>query len=297
MYLKFIGVVSKKKYYESEKLFQIEESPTFITQSENYVKLRMGLPFLTNAKTEVTLGYGYLYDKYYQSNTVDYSQIQADRSSYRLAMGSLRFEKNTLNSFMFPVTGNRVSVIGEAVYGREMFRPSDPNLHTEKATHSWLQLSGTYDQYFNTAPKFTLGVRSEIVVSSKNFFSNYTATIIQAPAFTPTPHSKMVFNEAFRANQYIAAGILPIWKIINNLQLRTELYGFVPFFEIKQGKNNQPYYGRFMNSFKYMGEIALVYDLPFASISIYTNHYSYPKKNWNFGIGLGLLLYNPKFLE
>lgn len=61
----------------------------------------MGLPFLTNAKTEVTLGYGYLYDKYYQSNTVDYSQIQADRSSYRLAMGSLRFEKNTLNSFMF----------------------------------------------------------------------------------------------------------------------------------------------------------------------------------------------------
>ena len=36
MYLKFIGVVSKKKYYESEKLFQIEESPTFITQSENY---------------------------------------------------------------------------------------------------------------------------------------------------------------------------------------------------------------------------------------------------------------------
>lgn len=70
-----------------------------------------------------------------------------------------------------------------------------------------------------------------------------------------------------------------------------------PFFEIKQGKNNQPYYGRFMNSFKYMGEIALVYDLPFASISIYTNHYSYPKKNWNFGIGLGLLLYNPKFLE
>lgn len=91
MYLKLIGVLSKKKYYESEKLFLIEESPTFITQSESYIKLRMGLPFLTNAKTEISLGYGYLSDKYYQSNTIDYSQTKADRSSYRLAMGSLRF--------------------------------------------------------------------------------------------------------------------------------------------------------------------------------------------------------------
>ena len=52
-----------------------------------------------------------------------------------------------------------------------------------------------------------------------------------------------------------------------------------------------------MNSFEYIGEVALVYDLPFASISMYVNKYSYPKNNWNFGIGLGFLLYNAKFIE
>ena len=72
---------------------------------------------------------------------------------------------------------------------------------------------------------------------------------------------------------------------------------FAPFYKIKRGENNKPYYGKFMNSFEYIGEVALVYDLPFASISMYVNKYSYPKNNWNFGIGLGFLLYNAKFIE
>ncbi|MFL1682450.1 patatin-like phospholipase family protein [Coprobacter secundus] len=301
MYLKLMGVHSKKKYYESEKLFYIDESPTFITNGESYFKLRVGLPFLTTGKTELSAGYGTLTDRYYQSNVVDYSQTTADKSSYKLFMGSIRFEKNTLNSFMFPVSGNSISVVGEAVYGKEYYYASEgkeiSKRSTNKNKHSWLQLTGQTNHYLNLSQKFTFGIRSEIVLSSKGFFDNYTSTIIQAPAFTPTPHSKMVFNEAFRATQYIAAGVLPIWKIVNKLQLRTELYGFAPFYKIKRGENNKPYYGKFMNSFEYIGEVALVYDLPFASISMYVNKYSYPKNNWNFGIGLGFLLYNAKFIE
>lgn len=302
MYLKVIGSYSKKKYFESEKLFYTDESPTFIANAESYAKIRLGLPFLTTGKTELTVGYGLLSDNYYQSNVVDYSQTTSDKSNYKFLMGSLRFEKNTLNSFMFPVTGSSISVIGEAAYGKEYYYASNgktrPKQSTDKAKHSWLQMTAQSQNYFGLTPKFTLGVRGELVLSSKSFFNNYTSTIIQAPAFTPTPHSKMVFNEAFRATQYIAAGILPIWHIINKLQLRTELYGFVPFYKIKSEKNtNKPYYGKFMRSFEYIGEIALVYDLPFASISIYVNKYSYPKDNWNFGVGLGFLLYNPKFLE
>lgn len=46
-----------------------------------------------------------------------------------------------------------------------------------------------------------------------------------------------------------------------------------------------------------MGEAAFVVHLPFTSISLYANGYSYPSKNFNFGINIGYLLFNPKLLD
>ncbi len=134
--------------------------------------------------------------------------------------------------------------------------------------------------------------------------NNYTSSILQAPAFTPTPHSMIAFNEAFRANQYVAAGISPIIKLSKLLHFRTDFYVFSPIYEIKKEittVNNQtvytPYYGSFLKSIKYMGEAAFVLQLPFASISLYANGYSYPKQNFNFGLNIGYLIFNPKMLD
>ena len=136
-----------------------------------------------------------------------------------------------------------------------------------------------------------------MVVSSKNLMNNYTSTVIQAPAFTPTPHSQIIFNEAFHANQYVAGGISPILKLGRLLHLRFDMYAFAPLYKIKKESNQLPYYGKFMNSFEYMGEAALVFQLPFISISLYSNGYSYPKENFNFGLNIGYLIFNPKMLD
>lgn len=54
--------------------------------------------------------------------------------------------------------------------------------------------------------------------------------MMQAGEFAPTPHSKLMYNEAFRANQYVAAGIKPIYVLNDMFQFRTEFYGFTPIF-------------------------------------------------------------------
>ena len=92
-------------------------------------------------------------------------------------------------------------------------------------------------------PKFTLGWMAEALYSSKNFSENYTATMMQAGEFAPTPHSKLMYNEAFRANQYVAAGIKPIYVLNDMFQFRTEFYGFTPIFPIKKNALNKAYYG------------------------------------------------------
>ena len=298
MYLKMQAVASKQKFYQNETLFYSDRMPSFVTQSEQYVKLRLGLPFLTSSKAVVSVGYGSMTDRYYQSNTVDFSSTEQDRSRYNLFVASMKFDRNNLNSYMYPTAGTDCSVLGLLAYGKEHFTPYNTDLQPNSTqTLSWLQLEGNIHTYIPLGNKFVLGLRGKAVVSSKGLLSNYTSTLAQAPAFTPTPHSQTIFNPAFRSTQYLAAGVIPIWKILNNLQFRNEFYLFAPFRQIYEGENYEPYYGKAFTKYHFMGESSLVLNLSFASISLYANYYDYPARNWNFGINIGLLVFSPKFLQ
>ena len=298
MYLKMQAVASKQKFYQNETLFYSDRMPSFVTQSEQYVKLRLGLPFLTSSKAVVSVGYGSMTDRYYQSNTVDFSSNEQDRSRYNLFVASMKFDRNNLNSYMYPTAGTDCSVLGLLAYGKEHFTPYNTDLQPNSTqTLSWLQLEGNIHTYIPLGHKFVLGLRGKAVVSSKGLLSNYTSTLAQAPAFTPTPHSQTIFNPAFRSTQYLAAGVIPIWKILNNLQFRNEFYLFAPFRQIYEGENYEPYYGKAFTKYHFMGESSLVLNLSFASISLYANYYDYPARNWNFGINIGLLVFSPKFLQ
>ncbi len=304
MYMRLMGVYSNRKYYNSENLFYENDVLAFIRQNEVFAKLRIGFPFLMKGKAEISLGYGNLRDYYYQSNNVDFADIGFDRSSYNLGVGTFRIEQNSLNYKQYATEGSNQYLLAQLVVGRENYTsapiptPEGGSLTThEEKDHSWMQMKGYIRRYYTVSPKFNYGLHLEGVISGKNFFNNYTSTIIQAPAFTPTLHSMTVFNEKLRANQYLAGGVIPIWKINRLFHLRTELYGFIPFNEIKRGPNNKAYEGEFLQDIEYIGEASLVCQLPFMSISVFGNKYSYPKDNWNFGLNIGFLFFSPKLIE
>lgn len=306
-YLNWEGVYSDKRYQEGQSLFYEDVLPAFIKQKELYMKLKLGFPFLNRAKSEIGFAYGQLNDYYFQSTNMLFPNSKFDHSWYNLFSGSLSIERNSLDAKQYPIAGRKQLLFAQYVTGTENYQPSLPtpdNAAFKRRVHSWLQLKGQWLHYETLSRRFNLGFQGELVISSKNLMNNYTASVLQAPAFTPTPHSRIVFNEAFRANQYLAAGISPILKFSKLLHFRLDLYGFAPLYEIKKEeiKTNDsylavPYYGKFMNSFKYMGEAALVLQLPFASISLYANGYSYPAKNFNFGLNIGYLIFNPKMLD
>ena len=293
-YLKINGVVSRKKYYESEELFKIEELPTFITTNESYIRLHFGIPVGIPARTEISSGYGYLWDTYYPTNVYDYT-VNADRSSYWLGITSADFDYNTLNAPVYATAGSRYRITGSVVYGTETYTPYWGT--RSKQFHTWLQLSAKIEHYFQMLPHITVGIRGELFASTKKRLQSYTGTIVQAPGFTPTPHSQMVFNEGFHANQYIAGGVMPIYKVLKNMQLRGEFYAFSPFRKILRDDDySAKYADGYFTHIEFLGEISLVYKLPFATLSAFANYYTYPSNNWNFGFALGFLLYNPRFL-
>lgn len=299
-YLEILYNLHQTKFYESEKLFDTSDQPCFINQSESYTKMEIGLPFRLTGKAVVSIGYGYLFDRYYQSNSLDFQNLPPDNSKYKLAKAGLTLEMNTLNNRMYPNGGHRITVNGYGAIGNEYFKKGVQSNgiggYFHKNTVSWLQAEIDMENYHVFGSWFSLGTRLNGVISNKRVFSNYTATLLQAPGFTPTPHSRTIFNPEFHSLQYGAAGVIPIVNFTKDFNLRMEAYSFFPFKKVLTNKYGEPYRGNFFNKPVWLVESSLVYNLPFTSISLFGNYYSAPKSSWNFGLNIGFLIRAPKFL-
>ena len=299
---RLLGSISTFDYYKKDKLFSRNNRPSFNSKDERFVKLMLALPFLANKRAEFGFGYGALTDNYYQSSVIDFSNDRADQSTYKLLGGSIGFYGSTVDSRQYATRGYYEKLIAQVFMGHEWFAPgtsaaSKDQEPVNKKGQSWLQISYMKEAYHRLASRFVLGWMTEALYSSKNFSTNYTATMMQAGEFAPTPHSQLMYNEAFRANQYVSAGIKPIVVFNDMFHLRTEFYGFMPIFPIKRNEMNQAYYGKAFSEFQYMGELSLVCKLPFGAISAYVNHYSSPNNEWNVGLTLGWQLFNYRFIE
>ena len=296
---RLIASLSTFDYYKKDKLFSKNDKPSFNSKDERFVKLMVALPFLANKRAEISIGYGKLQDNYFQSSVINFDKDRSDRSTYNLLGGAIGFYGSTLNARQYATKGYFEKLVAQVFSGKEKFIPGNPTETsvTTKERQSWLQISYMKYAYHTVSPKFTLGWMAEMLYSSKNFSENYTATMLQAADFSPTPHSKLMYNEAFRANQFLAAGIKPIFVFNDMFQFRSEFYGFVPIFPIKKNALNKAYYGKAFSRFEYIGEISVICQLPFGAISAYVNHYSSPKKEWNVGLTLGWQLFNYRFIE
>jgi NTE family protein len=294
-----IGSMSTFDYFKKEKIFSHNTNPAFNQKDEYFVKLMATLPFLTNNRSEFGVGYGSLRDKYFQSNIINFNEDEHDTSKYQLFGAFINFNGSTLNYKQYPTKGTHTELISQYFSGREKFFPGSSNTTQPRMSkfHSWLQLSFLMEKYHTLSEHFTLGWMAQSAYASRNFSSNYAATKMSACEFSPTANSKLTYNDDFRANQFVAAGIRPIIHLNKTFHFRAELYGFWPIRPILCDENNQAYYGPWFTHFKYMGEVSLVCHLNITSISLYLNHYGSSRHDWNVGITLGWQLFNYRFIE
>lgn len=293
------AVISRQKFYESDKLFYEDNMPTFITNNEVFTRLNYSMAVGRSGAVSLGVGYGYLQDKFFHSNSMDYSHSEKDRSTYSLGQVRLNYEYKTLDKDEFPTSGILLNATAMGVYGSYHFTPYDKVFaQGEDRKLKWLQLRLSSQNYWKLSNKFSLGTEMNIFASTKKLLNNYTATIVGADAFNPTASSYNAFNPAFRANSYITAGLIPIWKIGSSMQLRATTHLFMPFRKIKEDTLLlTPYYGKWFSDPEFFGEVAFIYSFPFASLKAHCNYMSYPSNNWNVGISFGIFILAPKFLK
>ena len=291
-----------KNYSESQSLFYEDLVPAFIKKRERFIRLRYGFPIFKYSKIEAFAGLGMLTDFYYQTSSIKNNNF--DVSKYNLFNTGMRFERRSYNYRQYPTEGRRQYLTAQYIFGREHYRQNGWKRFEDIRKHEWFYVKGFWQNFPVMTSKFNLGLMGEAVYSNKKFSSNYTASILRASAFTPTPHSKITFNEAFHADSYFAAGITPLLKVNDMLHFRFDAYGFLPLRKtLKVPVGAEPsvrytaQYADIFKSYQYMGEAAMVLQLPFVSVSLFVNGYSYPKNNYNFGLNIGYLIFDSGFFE
>jgi NTE family protein len=292
-YLKLIGNVHSFNFYNEDRFFYEKHQAPYFVQKEQYLKFELGFPLTMESKMNIGIGGANLADEYYQSH-INFTDRIADKNRYRLGNVYARYIINTLNDKQYPNKGMLINLTAQIAAGQEDYTSLAGK---EASNDAWWQARLDFQRYCGLAKIFTLGIIADVVWSQRNFSQTYIASVLQAPYFDPTPHSKYTFNPAFSANQFIAGGIKPIFNITRQLSAQAELYVFLPIKPILANNDNMAFYGKPFSKCEYIGEVSVVWRLPFISASVFVNHYSSPAKNWNVGFNIGYLIFNKKFLE
>lgn len=291
-------VAAEQEYHEDNTLF-FDDLPSFITNYDYHANLTTSIPAGRHGKFDLALGFGYVKDLFFQNNKVDFSNAERDETRFKLGKVGLNYTQNTLDNDFYPSSGHYYTASVSGYLGkRKYLSPADDSPYASPYTNmSWLEaeLSGQY--YLNPSRLFSFGVKWDALYSTKKPFGNTTSTLVNSASFVPTESCKGEFIPAFRANSYVSLGVLPIIKLKDNFQIRSEFYGFVPMRELGADQFGFARYGDWFPHFEYMGELSAVYNFSFASLSLYGNYMSDETQKWNFGISFGFYITAPKFLR
>lgn len=287
-------------YFEQSFLFSDNSTPALNKQTETFGKIKLALPFMTQHKAEFGIGVGKITDSYLPNSTIDLNNVSYSSNQYRLLGGSVLFKRNSLNSHQYATKGISQQILAQIFTGTNTYTPSTQALPTEVASNeniSWMQLHFRDQRYMPLGEHSVLGTYIEGYYSSRNLAQTYTASMMQAGTFAPTPSTIFTYNPAFRANQFIAAGIRPIYMFNPYLQMRFEAYAFVPIKPILANESGKAYYGPQFSTLAHLEELSLVGRFSTFVISVYLGHNSSQSHNVNAGISIGWYMFNSRFIE
>lgn len=296
--IRVIGVHSTIDHFKQDFLFSSNSNPALNKQAETFVKVKLALPFMTLYKAEFGIGRGKITDSYIQDSTINLSKVGYSANTYHLWGGSVLFKRNSLNTPRYATKGVFQQILAQIFTGTNSYNPDSLSQTTpSEEAISWLQLSVKDQHYLPLTHRVTLGTHLEGYYSSRNLGQNYISTMLQAGSFSPTPNMLFTYNPTFRANQYVAAGLKPIYMFNSYLQLRLEAYAFIPIYPILSNEEGVAYYGKPFSTFEHIEELSIVGRFSTFVLSAYLNHNSSSPNNVSAGISLGWYMMNNRFIE
>lgn len=298
VFIESSGSFNYYDYFRSTTTFFQDRSPSYLIQNQNFWEIQIGIPVKNAGKALLGFSAGRDRDDYYQTNLFSRADI-ADRTIFSFASPFFHLERNTLNRKYYPNRGTSFVASVRYVSGTEQHRPgtTSPNISGSVYDHSWSQIRASYLNYFATSMKFRFGFYGEVFASNRKLFSNYTSSILSAPAFEHVPETRTLFIPNFRANSFVVSGLQAIYPFTRNIEVRLESYIFQPIRQIIPDENNKAYYGPlFRKRFAMLSGAVIAYT-PIGPVSLTVNFYDRHEDPFSLSLNFGYLIFNQKALR
>ncbi|MDE5857534.1 MAG: patatin-like phospholipase family protein [Muribaculaceae bacterium] len=287
-------VVSRMNFHQSVRFFY-EQNPTYLTDMQAFGKIKYGLATGRTSKAEISAGFGHLSYRFYTTSIHDYMNEKRNISFYNLGQATIKWEHNTLNNNSYPTSGSKFESSVAGMIGKYTYRPANTNESKYYSTTPWARASINYQLYKPIGSHFSIGVEANAVATTRSLPSTYDQAIVTAEEYYPAPSTYNSFNPKMRAYSYVTAGVVPVYMITENLQLRGMAHCFLPYRRIYHGLDMKPVYGKRFDNPSFFGELAAVYNFPFAALTIYGSYNDAPSRHWSGGISFGLFFIAPTF--
>ncbi|MGF7138827.1 patatin-like phospholipase family protein [Roseimarinus sediminis] len=270
--------------------------PSYLRQTESNFKFEAGMPYTKTGLIDVGVAQSSSFDEYYQTRVFNESD-ELDATTFKAYSAHIRIDKKNYDFKQYPTEGGRKLFTMRYITGTEDFNPGTTAPVPERMSqrHNYFQIEALYDQYYSLSKYTTVGIMAQAIINNNTLLSNYTSSLLNAPAFTPTPNSKSMFIEHYRANQFFAAGGKFIYKYNDNLHFRSELYTFFPIQSLlAQPLNRVSYSEEIFPKIHLMSMGAAVFHTRLGPLSIEMNYYDKPGQKWFFSVNMGFMLFNQR---
>ncbi len=283
-------------FTSSNELFFEDVRPPYIIQNETNIRGEIGFPVKRHDKVSLGIAGTRSRDAYYQIEKFNKAD-EPDKTDFNALILHADYEKNSLNHKHYATEGVFRSVTVNYIAGTEKIIPGTTLItpFPARKNHSFLMFRGSSENYLPMGGRLVTGIRLDGVFCSKKDFMNYTSTLLAAPGFYPTPHSKALFIENFHANNFLAGGAKAIWHLNPDVHLRLEGYAFAPLWEVSRSSDFKAIRNDLMveNVF-FQGLAAMVYQTGVGPASIGLNYYDKPGTRWFLMFNFGYTLFNKR---
>ncbi len=280
--------------YNSNFFFE-DLKPSYLKEDELNVRFDVGAPYSMNGVIKGGLGIGRNREVYYMAKDFS-SEDTSEVSLVNLLSVYLAAERNSLNNKQFSTEGSYRGLGLRFGYGIESYVPGSTSMEQEEETLRFLWFSGRFATrgYLPVKGAFNLGYLFQLEATFKPLLNNYFSTIIEAPAFRPNIITQGLFMEQYRAYQYIAAGLMPVYTFSERLNVKLEAYGFFPVQKILSDGANEAYRGPYFNTMESIYSASVNLLTVAGPLSFHAGYITGEERPWVVQLSFGYLLFNKK---
>lgn len=283
-------------FSSSSELFFEDVRPPYIIQGEYNLRFEAGIPLGLHSKLFSGVAFSNSSDEYYQTDVFKKTD-EPDVTSFNGFAGEIGIANNSLNYKQYATEGASSMLNVTFVSGRESNKPGTTSSATVKTSrhHEYFLAKAQSTRYWKISRNFSLGSQVEAVYSNKDLFKNYRSTLLSAPGYSPTPHSKSLFIGNFHSNNYVAGGLKALFHFNPSMHLRVEGHGFVPVKEELPNEDLTAYkYENYFSNYYLQGLAALVYHTGLGPASLSLSYYEKPNTNLYVTLNFGYILFNKR---